>query len=244
MNQMEEKLDSFDKRINKTEKTVQSVEKSVEFISTQYDAIIEDGEADRAKVKSVESEVSDVKQENKELRKAILEMKKLNCEMKEDLIDMKSRSMRDNLLFTDLSEHENEDTEQVLKNFLSDKMSITDVSFERVHRVGRVYNRPSGQAVRPRSIVAKFSFFKDRERVRKSANRLKGTHYGIREQFPEEIEQRRKPLYPILRKARQEKKKAVLVKDRLFVEGKEVSAGSNPGNNSVTGKYMPGSSKD
>ena len=51
MNQMEEKLDSFDKRIHKTEKTVQSVEKSVEFISTQYDAIIEDGESGTCKSK-------------------------------------------------------------------------------------------------------------------------------------------------------------------------------------------------
>ena len=131
--------------------------------------------------------------------------------MKGESIDMKSRSMRDNLLFTDISEHENEDTEQVIKIFLSDKMSKTDVSFERVHRVGRVYHRPSRQAVRPRSIVAKFTFFKDMERVGKSANRLKGTHYGIREQFSEEIEQRRKSLYPILQKARQEKKKAVLI---------------------------------
>ena len=62
-------------------------------------------------------------------------------------------------------------------------MSITDISFERVHRVGRVYKRPSGQTVRPRSIVAKLSFFKDRETGRKSANRLKGTHYSIRDQF-------------------------------------------------------------
>ena len=32
----------------------------------------------------------------------------------------------------------------------------------------------------------------------------------------------------MLRQARQEKKKAVLIKDKLFVEGKEVSARSNP----------------
>ena len=205
-----------------------SVEKSVDFISTQYDTIIEDGVADRERLKSVESEVDDVKRENKELKTALLEMKKLNCEMKEDLIDMKSRSMRDNLLFTNISEHEHEDTELILTNFLKDRMNITDISFERVHRIGRVYQQPRGQPARPRTIVAKFTYFKDRERVRKSANRLRGTYFGIREQFPEEVEQRRKPLYPMLRQARQEKKKAVLIKDKLFVEGKEVSARSNP----------------
>ena len=69
MNQMKEKLDSFDiKRIYKTEKTVHSVENPVDFISPQYDAIIEDGVAYSAKLKSEESEISDVKTENKELK--------------------------------------------------------------------------------------------------------------------------------------------------------------------------------
>lgn len=102
-------------------------------------------------------------------------------------------------------------------------MNITDISVERVHRIRQKPPKP-GQAVRPRIIVAKFTFFKDRERVRKSGKMLKGTNYGIQEQFPSEIETRRKPLYPLLRQARREDKKAVLVKDRLFVEGKEVSA--------------------
>ena len=161
-------------------------------------------------------------------------MKKLNCEMKEDLMDMKSRSMRDNLLFTNISKHEHEDTELILTNFLKDRMNITDISFERVHRMGRVYQQPRGQPARPRTIVAKFTYFKDRERVRKSANRLKGRHNGIRGQFPEEVEQRKKPLYQVLRQARQEKKKAVFMKDKWFVEGKEVSAGSNQRMSSAT----------
>ena len=40
----------------------------------------------------------------------------MNCKMKEDSNDMKSRSMRE-IFFTVISEHENKDTEQVLKNF-------------------------------------------------------------------------------------------------------------------------------
>ena len=52
---------------------------------------------------------------------------------------------------------------------------------------------------------------------------LKGTNYGIQEQFPYEIEERRKPLYPLLRSARRNRQKATLVKDKLYVDGKEVS---------------------
>ena len=108
--------------------------------------------------------------------------------MKEDLIDRKSRSVRDNLLFTNISEHEHEDTELILSNFLKDRMNITDISFEMVHGISRVYQQPCGQPARPCTIVVKFTYFKDRDRVRKSANRLRGTYYGIREQFPEEVE--------------------------------------------------------
>ena len=68
-------------------------------------------------------------------------------------------------------------------------MQLTDISFERVHRIGRKTVPPAwGHPARPRIIVAKFTYFKDRERVRKSAKRLKGTNYGNQEQFSEEIE--------------------------------------------------------
>ena len=153
---------------------------------------------------------------------------------------MKCRSMRDNLVFTTIQEHENKDTEQVLKSFLRDRLAITDVSYERVHRIGRKIQQPVwGQTVRPPVIVAKFTFFKDRERIRKSAKRLKGTHYGTHEQFPEEIEKRRKPFYPLLRQARRDDKKAVLVKDKLFVNGTEVLAGSSVGS-TILGKETSG----
>lgn len=52
---------------------------------------------------------------------------------------------------------------------------------------------------------------------------LKGTNFGIQEQFPDEIEKRRKPLYPILRTARRNQQRAAIVKDKLYVDGKEVS---------------------
>ena len=51
----------------------------------------------------------------------------------------------------------------------------------------------------------------------------KGRNYGIQEQFLYEIEKKRMPLYPLLRSARRNRQKATLVKDKLYVDGKEVS---------------------
>ena len=58
-----------------------------------------------------------------------------------------------------------------------------------MHRIGLKVDTPVwGHPAKPRVIVAKFTYFKDRERVRKLAKRLKGTNFGVQEQFPEEIE--------------------------------------------------------
>ncbi|KAH3894219.1 hypothetical protein DPMN_018375 [Dreissena polymorpha] len=62
------------------------------------------------------------------------------------------------------------------------------------------------------------------EVVKRYSSHNSGTPYGIHEQFPEEIEATRRNLYPILRLARRDNKKAVLVRDRLYVDGTEVKA--------------------
>ena len=48
---------------------------------------------------------------------------------------------------------------------------------------------------------------------------LKGTSYGINQQFPSVIEERRKELYPIMRSFREEGNRVKLVRDRLYVNG-------------------------
>lgn len=107
--------------------------------------------------------------------------------------------MRDNLIFSGIPETPNEDCETVLHHFLENKLKIDEfISFERVHCMGK----PDEFKTKPRNIIAKFSFFKDREFVRRRApQKLKSTKIWVNEQFPPEIEERRKKLYPVLRLA-------------------------------------------
>ena len=77
------------------------------------------------------------------------------------------------------------------------------ISFERVHRIGKAneFNE------RPRNIVAKFSYFKDREYIRiNAARKLHGTRIWVNEHFPPEIENNRKKLYPVMRQAKKDRK--------------------------------------
>lgn len=137
--------------------------------------------------------------------------------------------MRNNLLFHGIPEEEGENCEDVVRLFIKDKMKIsTDVQFDRVHRIGpKRSDLQSGTkditTPRPRSIVGRFILFKEREIVRKQAPKtLKGTPFSVYEQFPQEVEERRRLLYPIMRKARAKKAHVRLVRDRLFVDHEEV----------------------
>ncbi|CAG2239764.1 unnamed protein product [Mytilus edulis] len=100
----------------------------------------------------------------------------------------------------------------------------TTVDFHRAHRFGKeteFRDKKDGRLIKTRPIVCRFKNFKDREIVRTSAKELKGTHYGIQEQFPKEINDKRKMLWPYFKQAREDKKKAYLKRDKLFIDGNE-----------------------
>lgn len=122
---------------------------------------------------------------------------KLNAQMKEEILDLQCRSMRDNLLFYNIKEAQNKETEdcvRIIQDICSSELEIMeDVSIEIAHRIGK---RESGK-IRP--IVVKFTRFPQRELVRKSAFKLKNTDLSISEQFPREIQDRRKQLLPVLK---------------------------------------------
>lgn len=141
--------------------------------------------------------------------------------------------MRDNLIFEGIVETQEENTEEVLREFLKSEMGITEEpQFQRVYRLGKRV-----QAGRHRPIIAKFVLFKEREKVRKAApSKLVGKPFGINEQFPKEINDRRKLLYPHYKQAKRLGKKAVLIADKLFVNGTEIPLSSihNPASTQCT----------
>ena len=57
--------------------------------------------------------------------------------------------------------------------------------------------------------------------VLQNAYKLKGSSFGISEQYPAEINNRRKNLYPIMMEAKQQRRHVVLVRDRLFIDGEQ-----------------------
>ena len=173
------------------------------------------------------AEITDLKEENEKIksdqnkeRERIQKLEEDNKVLRSKIVDLQARSMRDNLMFFNIPENEPENTTDIIHKILEEKMEIRDaqntVKIDRSHRIGK--KREGNQ--KPRPIVVKFNFYQDREYVRTHARKLKGTNIGISEQYPEEIESIRKTLYPELKKAKAEGKRAKIVRDKLIIDGR------------------------
>ncbi len=202
-------LDSIDKRLSLVEilhREFKSLRESLEFSQQQVETLAAENASLRDSVKSLTENMTHLSEENKKI--------------KETVIDLQARSMRDNLVFSGIPESAEEDPEATVKNFIKTYLklpedTVENICFERVHRMGA--KKPG--APRPRPIVAKFGYFKQKEQVKSRGRELKGTDFGVNDQFPKEILERRKILFPIRRSLIQKGSRAVIAVDRLYVDG-------------------------
>jgi hypothetical protein len=193
-------------------KTMMKKLDTLEHIEKRIKAVEQDVKDLKTSLEYAHLEVVDIKKEFEENKEVILEvqtkiqnLEETNRKLQDNIIDLKARSMRDNLLFFNISEDENENMTETIHDILENQMGFEDaknrVKIDRSHRLGKP-THPSIRRTKPRPIVAKFNFFQDREFIRKNARKLKGTRIGISEQFPEEIEAIRRYLYPEMKKAK------------------------------------------
>ncbi len=73
---------------------------------------------------------------------------------------------------------------------------------------------------KPHTIIVKFQRYKDRIRVWRAKKTLQGSNIFINQDFPQEINDRRHILRPILSKAKASGKEAFLNVDILIIEGR------------------------
>ena len=203
MNKKLDKLDHIEQHLARVDEDIRDLKQSYTFVHNTTDELAKQQKMNRDALKNISDKVANIEVQNAKLQ--------------QDLIDLRARSMRCNLLFYNLPESEQEDPFTIIREVLNEKMGIDengDIEIERAHRLGR--KREDGK---PRAIVAKFLRYQDKEYIRKSAHLLKGTKIGIAEQFPKEIADVRKALYPVYKKAKKDGNTALLIKDKLFING-------------------------
>ncbi|XP_065678519.1 uncharacterized protein LOC136093436 [Hydra vulgaris] len=87
---------------------------------------------------------------------------------------------RNNLRIEGVKENDNEnwdDTEVKIINLLENNLNVKDVIIERAHRTGIIDNK------KPRTIVIKLLNYKDKVKILKNSNKLKGSGIYINEDF-------------------------------------------------------------
>ena len=170
---------------------LESIKNDVKGINWRIDKIDQKIKNIEGKVKDLEESKNfdaglfeDMANKQREINSILSKMKKFETEQKErerklqdEVTDLKCRSMRDNLMFYNLQEENGENCEEKVLSFIENRLGIeratTDIKLHRAHRKG-TFKRGN-----TRPIVAKFTNYPDREKVRKAAKNLKGTEFGI-----------------------------------------------------------------
>lgn len=256
-------------RFDDMNKKISDIENSQQFLSEKYECVTKENEVNKTNIKKLQDE-------HKSLEDETIKLKASRDSLSEDIINLKCRSMRDNMLFfgipeissplsaewsrsevadlhnaggaqgtgpaptqqattsTTLAANHNiiENCEAKVHQFLSKVLNIQDpeskVHIDRAHRVGPY------SAAKTRPIVAKFSDTASKLVVKdalKTVN-LRNSPYNATEQYPPEVQQRRRELIPVMIQARKDGKRATLVRDKLIINGREYKASTN--SNSIT----------
>lgn len=241
LNTVKSQVEQLDEDVKCVKKDVQSLETNMNSLGNVFDSVKETVDSNKRNITDCQKITQQCTQAQRTAEdKMTAELRTVREEserLQSSVTDLKARSMRENLVFAGIPEDNREDTEAVLQEFLQRKYKLDyEIPFERVHRMGK-WNEFNEH---PRKIIAKFTYFKDREFIRtRAAQKLRGSRVWVNEQFPPEIEEKRKKLYPIMRQAKKDNKRTKLVRDTLYIDGEEYI----PTSESANGRDPPARSK-
>lgn len=206
---LEEKVKVIDHRVTE-------VEKSCSFVGGQFDEHTKN-------LNSAKSTIYSLQKQCAFLQQNVQTLNDQNAKQRNELIDLKSRSMRDNLLFYGIPEvgttDKPENCEELVKNMCKETidLDISEAKFKRTHRVG------PNNAKKPRPIVVNFYDYQVRENVRQTAldkkDTLKENSRGIGPQRPKEVRDAMKNLYDVMKAERQKGNRTRIIGDQLYING-------------------------
>lgn len=211
-------LPVINNRLERLELKIHGIETEIVDIKSYLNSTSDRITSGEQRSAQIEHYVGKIEYQNKELYNE-------NIDLKESILEMQTRSMRDNLIFTNLPDTDRNETpeqsEIVVKQFITDNLEVTgDIPFHVVHRLRP---RPDNK---PRSIVAKFERRKDRNMILQKAfdkrEELKATGLGVYEQLPKEIGDRRNELFPIFKREQRNRRDVKFSGDRLIVDGRRI----------------------
>ncbi|MES9880359.1 MAG: hypothetical protein ABW185_05695 [Sedimenticola sp.] len=222
------KIDNIEKMVTKINLQVTDLETKVSTIDTSVIEVEEscsfintESEKQKLCTEKTKSDLKTLQKTCHKLEENIKQYESQNAQLESKYTDLEARSMRDNLLFYGIPESDQtENCEQLVKQVCTNKLHIpeaAEMKFDRVHRLGQRSNNKT------RPIVAKFHHYTDRETIRTKSydeqTGLKQSNLGIGVQWPKQIRDTRKSLYPIMQREREKGNTVKMVRDKLFING-------------------------
>lgn len=212
---VESKLDGVFQKVNGLEKAMNNVQADIEALKDKTSTM-------EKTANEFDTGLNNLNAEVQELHKKIDEKEEEIQAVNDRYLYLEVYSRRENLRFLGISESASteENTKEVVYNFLERELELEDardIEFQRVHRIGK---KTSGTS---RPIIARFLKFPERQRVFKRALEVKDeSEVKVYADYPKEIQERRKKQWPKMKRAREEGKLASFSKkepDKLFIDG-------------------------
>ena len=196
------KLDQMAADVVSVKTTLQQLEVSIENIYKENHELKKLNMEHKAQIDNLETEVD-------YLKNRVAATEQDNTNTKEHVLRLETQQRRDNLIFYGITETQGE-TDRDCYRKVVDVMSKMNIHEAMNIRIVRCHRTGHSNKNRPRSIIVKLHWFGDRSRIWEARKNLKGSNIWLSENFPTEIEQRRRTLTPVLKEAWRQKKKAVL----------------------------------
>ena len=197
---------------------VKSFENQIDSLKVELNTVKTELQLTKEEVSSKLNLIAQLSSKVEELEISFESSKTDPVQIFDRLDSLEDHSRRNNLRFEGVSEKPRENWEQTTAQVqeLAKKIGINhDIKIDRAHRVG---NR-SGSS-RPRTIIARFHYYSDRELFLRNAHKLKGTRTFVNEDLCQTSLNKRKEQLPLLQQARREGKIAYFSHTKLIVKEK------------------------
>ena len=186
--------------------------------------------------KTIKENNCELKAQNETLKEEVKNLKFLNSEKDKQIDELRIRiekleaySRYPNVVVSNIPETEGEnlfnwfhDTFLKKADLYNKGPSIQTIHLDKIHRIGyKPVQRPSSPSPpQPRKILIRLSSHRDKDRVMKTKQELRKHKIFIDHHYTPELEQQRKPLYPIAAIARKKGYRATVIDNYLLINGR------------------------
>ena len=199
---MDTNVKHTNKGLDQLSSDINDLKESLEFTEQDIDK----------KLVQVANELKDLKTDVKAIETDLLNAD----EVSDKLVELEDPSRRNNLQIGGIEESPDETwgtCENKIKDVIKEKLDIeTDVELDRCHRMGKKRGN------RPRTLICRFTKFKDKQCVLSNGRKLKGTNIYIHEDFSQDTMELRKSLWEQVLEYRRQGKFAYLNSRSIVVK--------------------------